>query len=256
MRGDDPGKNVFSEVVGGFRIFGIGEKNGDEQLGVENVYAHGRVAVTWFVGRSFRVMRFFFEADDAPIFIGFDDAKLASGLGGRNLDGSDGDVGAGLYMLLEHFGVIHFVDVIAGENENVFGAFTANGINVLINRVGGALIPLLGDAHLRRKHFDEFTESHERRPACANVAAEAQGFVLGESENATQAGVDAIGKRDIDDAIERAEGDGGFGAIAGERPEAFALAPGEKNSNGIAHVWHERSAPGWMRQFSVPAEQE
>ena len=68
-------------------------------------------------------------------------------------------------MLLQHPAVIHLVDVIAGKNKNVFGAFAADGINVLVDGVGGALIPLLRNAHLRRQHFDVFAESHQRRPA-------------------------------------------------------------------------------------------
>jgi len=51
----------------------------------------------------------FFEADDAPVFVDFDDTELVGGLGGWNLDGADGDVRAGIEMLLEHLGVVHFV---------------------------------------------------------------------------------------------------------------------------------------------------
>ena len=69
-------------------------------------------------------------------------------------------------MLLEHAAVIHFVNVVAGKNKNEFGALAADGINVLVHGVGGALIPLLRDAHLRRKDFDIFAETGERRPTC------------------------------------------------------------------------------------------
>src|ERR1700730_5267289 len=168
MAGDDAGQNVFANIVGGFWIFGISQKDGNQELGIEDVNAHGSIAMGGFVGRGFRVIRFFLEADDAPIFIGFNDPELASGFGGRNFDGSHGNVGAGQYMLLQHLGVVHFVDVVAGENENIFGTFAADRINVLVDRVGGALIPLLGDAHLRGKNFDKFAQAHERRPACAD----------------------------------------------------------------------------------------
>ena len=80
----------------------------------------------------------------------------------------------------------------------------------------------------------------ERRPAGANVPVQAQRFVLRENENAPQIGVDAIGKRDVDDAIERAEGNRGLGAIAGQRPQALALASGEQHSDGVAHIGHGR----------------
>ena len=108
-------------------------------------------------------------------------------------------------MLLEHRLVIHLVDVVAGKNEDVIGLLAADGIDVLIDGVGGALIPVLRDAHLRRQHFDEIAVAHQRRPAAADVAVEAQRFVLRENENAAQIAVEAIGKRDVDDAIDAAE---------------------------------------------------
>ena len=70
------------------------------------------------------------------------------------------------------------------------------------------------------------------------MAVEAERFVLSEYEDAAQIGVDAIGESDVDDAIHAAERNGGFGAIAGERPETFTLASGEKYPDGIAHIGH------------------
>src|SRR5205807_5548376 len=145
-------------------------------------------------------------------------------------------------MLLEHLGVVHFVDVIAGEDKNVFRAFAADGVNVLVDGVGGAAIPLFADAHLRRKNFDKFAEADDGRPAGADVAAEAERLVLSEHENAAEIGIDAIGKRDVNDAIGGAEGDGGLGAVARERPQALALTTGEKNDKSVTHVRHGASS--------------
>jgi len=108
----------------------------------------------------------FFEADDAPVLVDFNDAELVGGLGRGNLDGADGDVRAGIEMLLEHLGIVHFVDVIAGEDKNIFRAFAADGVDVLVDGVGGAAIPLFADAHLRRQNFDKFAEATmEDQPA-------------------------------------------------------------------------------------------
>ena len=161
-----------------FWIFRIGDKDGDEELGIENVDAHGGVALAGLVRRLLGMSGLFLEAGDAPVFVDFDDAELMGGLGGGNLDGADGDVRAGIEMLLEHLGVVHFVDVIAGEDKNVFRAFAADGVNVLVDGVGGAAIPLFADAHLRRKNFDKFAEADDGRPAGANVTAKAERFVL------------------------------------------------------------------------------
>jgi hypothetical protein len=120
----------------------------------------------------------------------------------------------------------------------------------LIDGVGSALIPLLGNAHLRGKDFDEFAETHEGRPAGANVAAEAESFVLGKGEHAAQTGIDAIGESDVYDAVESAERNGRLGAIAGKRPETFALTTSEKDSKGIAHISHRGLLP--KQGFNAP----
>ena len=117
-------------------------------------------------------------------------------------------------MLLEHLQVIHFVNVIAGKNENEIRLFGADGINVLVDGVGGSLIPVLRNAHLRGEDFDEFAVAHERGPAAAHVAIEAERFVLSEDENAAEIAIQAIRESDVNDAVNAAEGDGGLGAIA------------------------------------------
>ena len=239
MLGNDARENVFAEVVTRLGVFGIGQQNRDHQVGIENVDAHGGAAmpgmVRGFLG-SWRVflrkpaMRQSLSVSITP------NCRAASSTGiwmvATVTSAPESD------MLFKHAAVIHFIDVIAGQNENVFGAFAADGIDVLVHGVGGALIPLLGDAHLRGKNFDVFAEPGERRPARANMAIEAEGFVLGENKNPAQIGIDAVGKGDVDDAVESAEGHGRLGAVARQRPQAFALTAGEKDSDGVAHIGH------------------
>ena len=141
-----------------------------------------------------------------------------------DFDCGDGDVGAGFDVLLEHRLVIHFVDVVAGENEDVIRLLAADRIDVLVDGVRGALIPVLRNAHLRRQDFDEVAEPHQHGPAAANVPIEAERFVLREDEDAAQIAVQAVRERDVDDPIDAAKRHGGFGAVASERPEALALA--------------------------------
>ena len=72
----------------------------------------------------------------------------------------------------------------------------------------------------------------------ADVAIEAQRFVLRQHEDAPQIAVDAVGKGDVDNAVEAAERNGGLGAVARQRPQPFALTSGEQHSDGVAHVGH------------------
>ena len=141
-------------------------------------------------------------------------------------------------MLLEHAAVVHLVDVVAGEDEDVLGLLGADGVDVLVDGVGGALVPGLGDALHGRKNLDELAEfvGDDRAPALADVAIERERLVLGEDVDVAQIGVDAVGEGDVDDAVLAGEGDGGLGAIAGERKEPFAGTTGKQNTECISHI--------------------
>ena len=139
-------------------------------------------------------------------------------------------------MLLEHAIVIHLVDVVAGEDEHVFGLLGADGIDVLIDRVGRPHVPVLADPLHGRQDFDELADFiAENVPAFADLTIERERLVLGENKDAAQTGVDAVGKRNVDDAVDATEGDSGLGAVAGERIEALAGASGKQDSESIFH---------------------
>ena len=179
------------------------------------------------------------KSDDAPVLVRFEHAEFSGGLGRIHFDGGDGDVRAGRDVLLEHLLVVHLVDVVAGEDEDVVGLLAADRIDVLVDGVGGALIPVLRDAHLGRQNFDEIAVAHQRGPAAADVAVEAERFVLGEDEDAAQVAIEAVREGEVDDAIDAAERDGGLGAVARERPEPLALAAGQENTDRVAHQGHD-----------------
>src|SRR5712664_4354376 len=236
--GNDAGNNVFAKVVAGLGILGVRQEDGNQQVRIEDVDSHRGIAMARVVRRLLGKGGFFLEADDAPVLVGFNHTELLHSQGCGYFDSRDGDVGAGVTVLLEHAAVIHFVDVIAGEDKNEFRALAADGVDVLVDSVGGALIPLLRDAHLRREDFDVVAEAGERRPASANVAVKAESLVLGENENAAEIRIDAVREGDVDDAIESTERNSGLGAVASERPEALALASGKENYDGIPHIGH------------------
>jgi hypothetical protein len=166
----------------------------------------------------------FLEADDAPVLVRFDHAKSFRRLCRIDFKRRNGHVRGRLDVLLEHLLVIHFVDVIAGQNENVIRLLTADRINVLVNGVRGPKIPVLRDTHLRRQHFDELPQTHQYGPTAPNVAVEAESLVLRQDEDTPQIAVETVREGYVDDAIDAAEWDGRFGAIAGERPKPLALA--------------------------------
>src|SRR5277367_6020304 len=82
------------------------------------------------------------------------DAK-ARGFRSRHFEATDGDVRALLDMLLQHELVVHFVDVVTGENDDIPGAITFDDIDVLINRIRGPEIPIgFGNALARGQNVE------------------------------------------------------------------------------------------------------
>ena len=66
-------------------------------------------------GGSFGFSR---KVDDAVLVVDMHDAE-AGGLHARHLEAADGHIGAAVDMLLQHQLVVHLVDVIAGQDDDV-----------------------------------------------------------------------------------------------------------------------------------------
>jgi hypothetical protein len=97
----------------------------------------------------------------------------------------------------------------------VLGLLRPDGINVLVNRVGRALIPLIAHPLHGRQDLHELVDlTPQNVPAFADVPVERERLVLGKDVNAPQVGVQAIGKRDVDDAVDTAERNCGLGPVA------------------------------------------
>src|SRR5579863_8641657 len=118
----------------------------------------------------------------------------------------------------------------------MLGLLGSDGINVLVNGIGGALIPLVADALHRREHFDELTHLAAKNvPAFADVAVQRERLVLCEDIYAAQVRIEAVGECDIDDSVDAAEGDRRLGAVPSERIEALSSAACQKNPQRVFH---------------------
>src|SRR5262252_9287677 len=53
--------------------------------------------------------------------------------------------------------------------------------------------------------------------------------------NTAKAGVQAVGKSDVDDAVDAAKRHGRFGSVSRQRIEALSRASGEQYSEGVFH---------------------
>ena len=203
-------------------------------LHVEDVDAHRRQHLS--AGRQ--VLRLLEEPDQPVVVVDLQHAEAARFFR-RNLDHADGRRGAALAVERQHARVVHLVDVIAREDEQMARILAHDRVEVLVDGVGRAEIPVFADALLRAEDLDELAElvGHDA-PAHADVAAERERLVLQRDEDLAQARVDAVAQREVDDAVGAAEIDRRLGPLLRQRIQAFAGASGQNHDDDI--VLHAR----------------
>ena len=87
----------------------------------------------------------------------------------------------------KHLLVIHFVDVIGGENQDEREPLLFDALNILINRVRSPQIPGFANPLRGWKNVDEFIElCRQYVPGVPNVPIETQGFVLRQNVDLSQ----------------------------------------------------------------------
>ena len=229
-----------------------------EHLGVEDVDAHGGEGEIRRAGNRARRRGLLLEAGDALLLVDGDDAE-ARAVADRHFDRGEGDRGVPLLVEAEHAGVVHLVDVIAGQDDDVPRALARDRVQVLVDGVRRALVPVLADALLRRQDLDELAELlRDDVPAHADVAVERQRLVLRRDEDAAQPGVDAVAQGEVDDPVRPAEVDRRLGAILRQRIQALAGAAGEHDHERVVekrgHRRFRMRARGESRTPSQPRQ--
>ncbi len=136
--------------------------------------------------------------------------------------------------MAQQSGIIHFIDMVAAEDENIIGPVRIDKIHVLIDGVGRALVPRtavpLLDVWGQDMH-PAIGAVQVPRLSVSDIAVELQRTVLGEHAHGVDARVDAVGQGKIDDAEFASEGDGGLGHMAGKHVEAASLTARQQHGH-------------------------
>ena len=120
----------------------------------------------------------------------------------------------------------------------MLGLLGADGVDVLVNRVGGAHVPVGADPLHGGQNLDELAQflGHNAGPALADVAVERKSLVLGEDVNPAQIGVDAIGEGDVDNAVVATERNRGLSPVPREGEEPLTRSACQKYSKCVFHA--------------------
>ena len=159
-----------------------------------------------------------------------------TGLGTRDLDAADRDVGLALDVLLDHRAIVHLVDMVAGQHDHPARRVPLEDVEVLIDSVGGAGVPLVvGGALARRQDVEALVaRGTQEAPALLQVPDQAVRLVLGGDADPPDARVDGVRQREVDDPATAAEMHGGLGAAVGEFMEPRAAPAGQDQGERVA----------------------
>src|SRR5262249_11247310 len=186
------GDDVLAEVVVAFGPGRVLAEQFVHRPGGEDVDAHRRQAHLRVVRHRPRLARLLLEADHAVLRVHLHDAEVLAVLE-RHGQAADGQVQAAVDVRPDHVAVVHLVDVVAGEDEDVLRVGLLDAVDVLVDGVGGALVPVLVDALLRRQDLDVLVHlARQAGPAGADRAVEAAGLVLGPGPDAGPGAVGAV----------------------------------------------------------------
>ena len=125
-----------------------------------------------------------------------------------------------------HLGVVHLIDMVAGEDQHIVGIISVNERDILCDGISRALIPvgilalLIGREHMHAAvHAVQIPGL-----AGADVLVELQGLVLGKHAYSLNAGIDAVGEGEVYNAVLSPEGHSGLGDVLCKHTQPAALA--------------------------------
>src|SRR5436309_8707756 len=111
-------------------------------------------------------------------------------------------------MEAQHLPDIHNVNVITAENANVIRLFIKNEIQVLVDRICCAAIPVSAHSHLRRNSVHVLIQGRRKPPRFRKMDVQGVGFELRKHFDFEKTGVDEVVQGEIDDPESSSEVDG------------------------------------------------
>ena len=219
------GNDVLAKVILGIGVLLVLRQEFLEDAPFEDVDAHRGVV-------GLRLFGLLLELIDRAVGVRVHNAE-AGGLLNGNLPHGDGHVGVALLVEANHPGIVHPVDMVAGEDQHVVRIIARNKGKVLIDGVGGSLVPLrfLG-AGVGREHLHAAVGAVQAPGlSVADIFIQFQRLILGEDSDGVNSGVDAVRQREVDDAILAPEGDGRLGGILRQHQKTAALTTGQQHGD-------------------------
>ncbi len=233
------GSTFLPKSFGGFLIRFVRLQIPAQLFPVEDIDTHGSQVAFGNLGLLVKLV-------DGIVWVGVENAEAGSLLH-RDFQHRDGAVGVVFLMLGDHLRIVHFIDVVAGQDQHVIGIVPLDKGNVLINGVGRALVPVGAPAALVGGQHMHAAVHGIQVPGLAgsDVFIEHHGLVLGEDPHRLNPGIDAVGKRKVDDPVFAAVGHRRLCQILGQNAQTAALPARQQHCHTFLLAKHRINPPLW-----------
>ena len=133
--------------------------------------------------------------------------------------------------------------MVAGEDDDILGVVAVEKVNVVVNGIGGALVPFAAGLRGVRREDMHAAPTGVEIPRCARaeIPVEQRRLILDQHADGIDAGVDAVGKGKIDHAVFPAERHGGLGDLLRQNTQTAALAA--RQEHGYAFLFSHGQVP-------------
>ena len=131
--------------------------------------------------------------------------------------------------------------MVTGEDDDIFRIVFVDEMDVLIDGICGAFVPVGSlDLLVRGQNVDAAAGAVEIPGfSVPDVVVQLKRLILGQNADGVDAGIDTVGQRKVDDAIFPSERNGRFGDLVGEDPQPAALSARKKHGNAFSFACHK-----------------
>jgi len=205
----DRREDVPAEVMAGSRGTGVFLKYIYKKIDGEYIDPHGGHGHVVLAGEGPGFRWFLLETGYSPVLVYMYQTKLGCAFQ-RHLYTADRDIRIIIDMGRSHNTVVHFVDMISRQDQDITGFVFEYDVQVLVHGVGRSLVPegcLV--AFLGGQQLDEFTEFITAKgPGTFHMTDQGVGPVLRQDADLVDTGVNTIGEGKIYNPVFTAERNG------------------------------------------------
>ena len=177
-------------------VLHICKKHLAKKLPVEDINTHGSEVALW-------MLRLLFKFNDMSCLICIHNTKTACFLH-RNFDNGNRCICVVLFMIFEHLVVIHLIDVVSREDQQIVWGVCIYKVNILGNSVSCSSVYIkVRISFLTWWKYINSTVLRIKSPSssCCCIAVQKYGFVLCQNTYNVNSAVCAVTKWEINNAV-------------------------------------------------------